>query len=86
MHGRRYGAHKRLCMCVVCIVAQCTYTTQCSLRAGSSKFSVLRSLIFHANFLESNVFIPVTDALNEIIIHHLQFNGVNLISTCHMMD
>ena len=56
------------------------------LRTGSSKFSVLRSLIFHANFLDSNAFIPVTDALNEIIIHHLQFNVVNLISTRHMMD
>ena len=53
---------------------------------GSSKFSGLRSLIFHANFLDSNVFMPVTDKLNEIIIHHLQFNVVNLISTRHMMD
>ena len=33
------------------------------LRTGSSKFSLLKSLIFHENFLDSHVFIPVTDAL-----------------------
>ena len=31
-------------------------------------------------------FKPITDELNEIIIHHLQFNVVDLISTRHMMD
>ena len=59
---------------------------QCILRTGSSKFLILRALIFHANFLESNVLIPVTHVLNEIIIHSLQFNVVNLISALHMMD
>ena len=41
------------------------------LTTGSSKFSVNRSVIFQAAILDSNVFIPVTDAWNEMILHNV---------------